>query len=183
MNEGKMNCTHFSIIRMFLTLWFATVLSAPAFAALGKTVDECRKVYGRPPYGNKTYEIPRPGRIEYFYSWRDLYISAVFVGRDVKDSRCGHVTYRKYPKPNVPMLEMTKAEIETILALNANGNTWEPVPGGWKRSDNRALAVQSTYTHDAVPDHVIVIFTADFYPRDSKAFAEVRARLSGHSSK
>ena len=78
---------------------------------------------------------------------------------------------------------MTDAEIESLLALNANGSRWEAVPGGWKRSDNRALAVESKYTNNGVPDNGLVIFTADFYPKDSKSFAEVRASISHAATK
>ncbi|MEA3209695.1 MAG: hypothetical protein QOE70_2752 [Chthoniobacter sp.] len=78
---------------------------------------------------------------------------------------------------------MTEVEIESVLALNAYGSRWEAFPGGWKRSDNRAFAVESKYTNNGVPDNGLAIFTADFYPKDSKSFAEVRASLSGRATK
>lgn len=181
----KPNITRFLITCTLRALLLATFLPAPAFAALGKTADECNKLYGRPTDAAMTHELRPPARTEYAYSWSSFYIRAKFVGRDVKDSRCGHVNYCKASsvQPNGPIQELTKPEIQKLLALNANGHTWEPVQGGWKRSDNRAFAVEVRYTHNNLPDNALLVFDADFYPKDDKSFAEVRASLLGHTTK
>ena len=178
-----------SIIPAVLPLWLALFLPAPASAQLGKTADECTKFFGRPA-GSDTRELTPPARIRYWYSWHGFDIRAQFVGRDVKDSRCGLATYSTIHRPGGPIRAMTDAEIESLLALNANGGRWEAIPWNrasweraWKRSDNRALAIESRYTHGGVPDNGLTIATADFYPKGSKSSAEFRALLSGGVSK
>jgi hypothetical protein len=178
----KTNPAGFTVAGALLATLLAAFLPASTFAALGKTADECAKIYGRPE-GNATYDVTPPARIQYYYVWRDIYVRAQLVGRDVKDSRCGHVIYMRDPRGNLPIQALTEAEIESLLALNADGTKWERVPGGWKRSDNRALAVESKGTTNGVPDNALIVFTSDFYPKDSKSFAEVRASLLGHSTK
>jgi hypothetical protein len=175
-----------SIIRY----WLAILLPASAFAQLGKTADECTKFFGRPLAAAMTAELTPPARTLYQYRWHGFDVRAQFVGRDVKDSRCALASYSKIHLPNGPIEAMTDAEIESLLALNANGSRWEAVPWNrasweraWKRSDNRVLAVESKYTHNGVPDNGLTIVTTDFYPKDSKAFAEIRALLSKPSTK
>jgi hypothetical protein len=152
---------------------------------LGATIGECSKQYGRPTEAALTFEVRPPARTEYRYRWSGFFIVVLFVGRDVKDSRCGHANYCKASniQPNGPIQELTKPEIEKLLALNAKGNSWQPVKGGWKRSDNRALAVEVKYTHNNLPDNALLVFDADFYAKDDKSFAEVRASLVDHAAK
>jgi hypothetical protein len=175
----------FSLIGALLTV----LLTASTLAQLGKTADECTKFYGRPLVAAMTSELTPPARSLYQYFWHGFNVRAQFVGRDVKDSRCGYVTYSTIYKPDGSIRAMTDAEIQSLLALNGNGSKWEVVPWNrssweraWKRSDNRAFAVESKYTNNGVPDNGLAIISADFL-KDSKAFAEVKAMLSAREAK
>jgi hypothetical protein len=174
-----MKAASYSILCSALTF----LLPFPSFAQLGKTADECTQDFGRPAAAALTFDVTPPARIQYQYIWRGIYIRADFVGRDVTDSRCGLATYHKHRTANEPIQVMTEAEIASLLAVNASGAMWEVVPGGWKRSDNRALAVETKYIHNGVPDNGLTIFTSDFYPKGSKSFAEVRASISFQTNK
>ena len=147
---------------------------APARAYLGATADECTKLYGRPCDAATTFQIRPPARIEHRYKWRGFHIETLFVGRDVTDSRCASVSYEKGLnfKPDGPSKDLTVDEIDTLLSLNANGSSWERVPGGWKRKDNRAFAREFKAAVTGHPFSELRVFTADF---DPKAAAEIAA--------
>ena len=171
------------VFRTLLFGCFAAFAPTTAFSALEKTAEECTKLYGRAE-ANQTYEVTPPARIKYFYTWQGFQVAAQLVGRDASDSRCGYVTYRRLDKPTLKFQIMTEPEIERLLALNANGKSWEKVAGGWKRSDNRALAVElKAMVNNVLDRNELVIFSADFYPNESKQFAEVRASLSKQLTK
>lgn len=140
---------------------------ASALAVLGKTAAECNKQYGRPSFGASTLEVRPPARTKYYYRWKGFYAEALFVGRDVADSRCACISYESESNvrvPSGPFKELTAAEIDILLALNANGSSWEKAPGGWKRMDNRAFAKEYKSTRDGYPINLLRVFDAAFDP-------------------
>jgi hypothetical protein len=139
---------------------------ASALAVLGKTAAECRQQYGNQSRGPSTRELPTSARTKYYYRWHGYYAEALFVGRDVADSRCASISYQSESNvtPNGTIKELTAAEIDILLALNANGSSWEKAPGGWKRKDNRAFAKEYKSTRNGSPYNQLYVFDAAFDP-------------------
>jgi hypothetical protein len=146
-------------LHCLLLITLLALVPASALAILGKTADECRQQYGRPSSGASTNEVPPFGRTRYYYRWHGYYAEARFVGRDVADSRCACVFYQ-----SESIKELTAAEIASLLALNANGSSWEKAPGGWKRKDNRAFAKEYKSSRDGSPYNQLYVFDATFDP-------------------
>jgi hypothetical protein len=129
---------------------------------VGKTAAECRQQYGNQSWGPSTNEVGPPARTKYNYRWHGYFAEAFFVGRDVADSRCASIFYQSESNvaPNGAIKELTAAEIDILLALNANGSSWEKAPGGWKRKDNRAFAKEYKSTRNGSPYNQLYIFEA-----------------------
>jgi len=153
-----------------------------AFAILGATADECKKAYGK-SFGGTTQEVSPPARIKYQFRWQDISVVGQFVGRDVSDSRCCHVTYMRYPEANAPRKPLTEDEIAAVLALNAGGSTWEKIGNGWRRGDRRAFAYEARGVTNGMADNAVIVFTADFYAKDANVSPEVKALMNGYSAK
>jgi hypothetical protein len=149
-------------------LLIALLALAPfsALAVLGKTPAECRQQYGGQSWGPSTSELRPPARTKYNYRWTGYFAEAFLVGRDVAGSRCAIISYQSGSNgtSGVPFKELTAAEIDMLLALNANGSAWEKAPGGWKRKDGRTFAKEYKATHDGAPWNQHYVFDVAFDP-------------------
>lgn len=73
---------------------------------------------------------------------------AVFVGDNDTDIRCVSLGYERILSWGTDENKMTAAEIEKILALNANGDPWKRVRRGWIRKDGEAVVREFNFTKE-----------------------------------
>jgi hypothetical protein len=153
-------------IDRILLIVLLALAPASALAVLGKTAEECRNQYGGQWSGPSTRDLPSPARTKYCYIWHGYHAAALFVGRDVADSKCASISYQceSNVASNGTFKELTAADIDILLALNANRSSWKKMPGGWKRADNRAFAKEYRSNHNGSQYNVLCIFDAAFDP-------------------
>ena len=163
-----MKTTHIVLPVLILLFAFPAVSS---FAVLDTTVDECSRLYGEPVEAPYTFEERGQQRTRYTYQWRGILVTAVFVGTNDTDLRCLSLHYERIRSAG-PTGEnkMTAAEIENILALNANGSPWKRSRHGWIRSDGQAVVREFNFTMqtpsmgERVRMNALWVFEGDFDP-------------------
>jgi len=143
-----MKTTHIVLLVLILLLAFPAVSS---FAVLDTTVEECNRRYGDPVEDPYDFEYRGQHRTRYIYHWRGILVIAVFVGTNDTDIRCAGLDYERIPSVrSTGVNKMTAAEIENILALNANGSPWKRGRSGWIRSDGQAFVREDNFTREYV---------------------------------
>jgi hypothetical protein len=166
-------------MKIYLIAFIVLVAVTPVsgLAVLGTTVDECNDRYGKPLRDPYTFDYRGQRRTRYEYRWKDFFVIAVFVGADVGDTRCASILYEKIA--NVTSTganqKMTAAEIENILALNANGSSWKRTRRGWIGLDEQTFVYEFNYIRNGFPGNTLAVFERDFDP-------QLAARLIAGSS-
>jgi hypothetical protein len=159
--------------------------AASSFAVLDTTVDECNRRYGEPVETPYAFEDRGQHRTRYIYRWRGLFVTALFIGDnatigmilpDLTNRRCAGLSYERNLNWDVDENKMTAAEIESILALNANGSPWKRVRRGWVRSDGEAVVCEFNFTKENASTGQIVRMNA-LWVFDVEVNPEVAARI------
>lgn len=133
-----------------------------ALAVLDSTAGECGAVYGSP--ANISPFAGRPGKHR-AYLWSGILVDASFPGVDAPGSRCTSVWYEmEHNLIRKGTQEMTRAEIERFLALNAGDSSWENVRRVWRRRDNRAFAVEFRHGRNGMPSNTLAVFLGGSNP-------------------
>jgi hypothetical protein len=167
------NCPHHDLMQWattihpvlgsrLLTLLIAGWPAMCLLAQVGRSAKDCERQFGRHESGPSTnvselaggLSGDPPARVVQDYSWRGFVIRTLFVSSVVSDTRCVCLHFWHGGGP-----ALTAQEINTLLAVNSEGSQWITVEGGWKRADNKALAIKATES--------LIVFTADFYQRDA----------------
>ena len=151
------------MIKHLILLGALLALTPPAaLAVLDSTADECGAVYGSPP--NISPFAGPPGKHR-AYLWSGILVDASFPGVDAPGSRCTSVWYEmEHNLIRKGTQEMTRAEIERFLALNAGDSSWENVRRVWRRRDNRAFAIEFRYHRNEIPANTLAIFLGESDP-------------------
>ena len=136
------------IVALVLSACFAFP-AVSSFAVLDTTVEECNRRYGKPVEAPYTFEDRGQQRMRYVYHWAGIPVTAVFAGSSDADIRCVGLDYERISSvPGAGVNKMTAAEIENILALNANGGLWKRSRRGWIRSDGKAFVREFNFTKE-----------------------------------
>ena len=133
-----------------------------AFAVLDTTADECAAVYGTPTHSRPFFQGSGKGHT---YLWNGFFVDATFPGTDRPTTRCDNLHYEKeHIATGKGPREMTRVEIERILALNAGDSSWENIRRVWRRRDNRAFAVEFRFHRVGVPGNILAVFRGESNP-------------------
>jgi hypothetical protein len=158
------------IVLLVSILLFA-LPAVSSFAVLDTTVEECSRRYGEPVSIPYTFEYRGQPRTIYTYHWKGIFVRAAFVGTNDTDLRCISLEYERIRSAGrTGENKMTGAEIENILALNANGSPWKRVRRGWIRSDGEGFVyefnfrIESVGTRENVRMNSLLVFEEDFAP-------------------
>jgi hypothetical protein len=136
------------IVALVLILCFAFP-AVSSFAVLDTTVEECNRRYGEPVEAPYTFEDRGQQRTRYTYHWAGILVRAVFGGTNDTDIRCVGLDYERIPSERgTGENKMIAAEIDHILALNANGSLWKRSRRGWIRSDGQAFVREFNFTKE-----------------------------------
>ncbi len=125
---------------------FCCLLTNPARARIGETLDQCVARYG------KATDVG-----EGFYSFEK---DGFLVGATLFKGKVDFITFEK---PGPPPVALTPEEIQTVLKNDGGGRTWKAVKGGpafvaWQTTDNALIAHYGLHT-----------FSLNVYTRESEA--------------
>jgi hypothetical protein len=157
---------------VLLALILISAFSAgSSFAVLDTNVEECNRQNGEPVESPYAFEYRGQHRMRYVYHWMGLLVRAVFVGTNDTDIRCASLSYERIPRERgTGVNKMAAAEMENILALNANGSPWKRVRRGWIRSDGHAFVREFNFTmgdastSERVSMNSLCVFDQSFAP-------------------
>ena len=131
-------------------------------AGLDKTPAECDATYGSPL---EPASAPNTGMLRH-YLWNGFLVGASFYETAAPDRKSGSVSYEKEVLvTGRGAHEMTSAEIERILAVNAGESSWERLAHGWRRTDNEAFAYEFRFQRDGVPANMLAVFHGERHPQ------------------
>ena len=133
-----------------------------AMAVLDSTADECGAVYGTPTHSRAF--LQGVGTIR-TYLWSGFLVNTSFPGPEAAPNHCDHVWFEKeHILTGKGAQEITRAEIEGILALNAGDSSWENIRRVWRRRDNRVFAVEFRHGRNGMPSNTLAVFFGESNP-------------------
>jgi hypothetical protein len=145
---------------LYLGILILVSLACDAYAQVGERISACdRKFGGHTGDLFNSKDADTTARVWCRYQWQGYSVQASFGGRRITDMHCVCLDFWKPGRP------LTDTEIDSLLANNTGGSSWlivhkEDVNAlrGWKREDNRALAVTRNGKNG-----MLQIFTPDYY--------------------
>ena len=151
---------HLTILSALLGL--SALTPTAALGVLDSTADECGAVYGTPTHSRAFAQGVATIRN---YLWSGFLVGASFPGTEAAPNHCDHLWYEKeHILTGKGAQEITRAEIEDILALNAGDSSWENVRRVWRRRDNRAFAVEFRHGRNGMPSNTLAVFLGESNP-------------------